>query len=263
MNELTDYLWPTQAELHHAVRQGTGRGIRVAVLDSGIATSHEALAGNSLRDDLIFLPSSDEFSVNTIEGSGQDDYGHGTAVAWLIWSLAPEVEIGSFRILAAENRNSKQLLVHQAAMTAIDRGYDILHCSFGHRAAAVYALDYKSWIDAAYVANRHIVAACDNAGSKASVFPAHFNSVIGVNRMAGVAEDALFRHAGNLVEFLALGENVRVPWAGGSWKTVIGTSFAAPRVTALAARVLGMFPNLTAAQMKAVLQGLARPLAVA
>ena len=80
---MTVWISPTQAM--QAIEKGDGHGVRIAVLDSGIETSHPYFAGRRLNDDVV----SDE-NGNLPQGNGKDIYGHGTAVAGIIWSLAPE-----------------------------------------------------------------------------------------------------------------------------------------------------------------------------
>ena len=256
MNRRQAIHWPDGAAILSAFRDGDGAGVKVAILDSGVEIAHSAFEGRSLRDDLDFQSAPDESVIQTA-GNGEDAYGHGTAIAWLIWSMAPAAEIGSFRVMGDGRLTSKRQLVRAAAHEALMRGYQILNCSFGHRAAALYSLDYKEWVDAAYVAGCSIVAACDNAGSRQQVFPAHFSSVIGVDRAAVADPEGLLRRAGQLVEFAAPGENVLVPWKDESWKTVIGSSYAAPRVTGWVARLISQVPDLSTAQVKAALQAAA------
>lgn len=248
--------WPEATALLEAFRNGDGADVKIAVLDSGVEIAHPAFAGKSLEDDLDFRSAPDE-SIILGAGDGQDAYGHGTAIAWLIWAVAPAARIGSFRIMGDGRLTSKRDLVREAAHEAMRRGYQVLNCSFGHRAAALYAMDYKEWVDAAFVCDCSIVAACDNAGSRQQVFPAHFPSVIGVDRSAKPLD--LLRRPGQLVEFSAHSENVRVPWKDNAWKTVIGSSYAAPKVAGLVARLLSALPDLSAAQVKAALQALATP----
>ena len=257
MNRRQAIQWPDGAAILSAFREGDGAGVKVAILDSGVEIAHPGFAGKCLKDDLDFQSAPDE-SIIVAPGKGEDAYGHGTAIAWLIWSVAPAAEIGSFRVMGDGRLTSKRQLVRAAAHEALERGYQILNCSFGHRAAALYSLDYKEWVDAAYVAGASIVAACDNAGSGQQVFPAHFASVIGVDRSSVTDPEILLRRSGQLVEFAAPGENVVVPWKDESWKTVIGSSYAAPRVAGMVARLISRIPHLSATQVKSALQAVAR-----
>jgi subtilisin family serine protease len=85
----------TRADLHHL----TGKGVRIAVLDSGIDTTHPALDGLKLADDIAF--ERDGPFLKAVDTSG-DVIGHGTAIAWIIRSMVPDAEIGSFRVLDAD-----------------------------------------------------------------------------------------------------------------------------------------------------------------
>jgi subtilisin len=113
---------------------------------------------------------------------------------------------------------------------------------------------YKDWTDRAYLEHRHVVAACNNEDFRRSEWPGDFTSVITVDMRADVPEDALYRHQpGALVEFAALGVGVRLPWKGGRWTVSTGSSFAAPRVSALLARLLSVYPSLNPWEAKALL----------
>jgi subtilisin len=64
---------------------------------------------------------------------------------------------------------------------------------------------------------------------------------------------------GQLVEFAALGEDIEVAWTGGGRKKVTGSSFAAPHISGLLARLLSGCPTLTPLQAKSLLHTLAAP----
>ena len=120
-------------------------------------------------------------------------------------------------------------------------------------------VEYKAWVDEAYLKGVHVVAACNNEDFNAPMWPAYFPSVIAVN-MARTDEDTVFYYRrGTLVEFAAKGVDVRVVWSGGGEKVVTGSSFAAPRLAGLLARLLSVFPHLTPLEAKAILHRLAVP----
>ena len=76
-------------------------------------------------------------------------------------------------------------------------------------------------------------------------------------RMLG-CDFVLFREK-TLVEFAAKGENVPVAWLGYGMKIESGSSFAAPRVTGLLARLLSVAPNLPPAHVLDLLHRIAEP----
>jgi len=247
--------WPTLEQARSFLRQGTGRGIKIAVLDSGIETTHPLLNGLKLTDDLAFLD--DGLQISASPGNGSDVFGHGTAIAGIIRQVAPEAEIGSFRVLSDQLR-SRTLIIREGARQALKRGYHILNCSFGC-GREDHVLQYKDWIDGAYVRGRHIVASCNNQDYLKREWPGYFPTVITSTFTQCDQPDAFFSRSGYLVEFAARGQDIEVPWRGGAKKKVTGSSFATPHMTGLLARILSAAPDLSPLQAKSLLHSLASP----
>lgn len=245
--------WPSLDEARTALRDGTGRGIKIAVLDSGVEFNHPALAGLKVADDLAVVD--DGIQLRVVPGEGRDAYGHGTAVAGIIQQLAPEASIGSFRVLGSHLR-SRTMIIREAARLALERGYHILNCSFGC-GREDHVLLYKDWIDEAYLQGRHIVAACNNQDFTKREWPGHFPSVITVNFANYTSPEEFHYRRGQLVEFAAHGQDVDVPWLGGERKQVTGSSFAAPHVSGLLARLISKVSALSPLEAKALLARLA------
>jgi len=245
--------WPSLETARHALQHGRGQGIRVAVLDSGVESTHPALAGTTLGDDIAVVE--EEFQLQVVPGEGVDTYGHGTAVAGIIHQLAPEATLGSFRVLGPHLR-SRTMIIREAARLALERGYHILNCSFGC-GREDHVLFYKDWIDEAYIRGRHIVAACNNQDFTKREWPGHFPTVITVNFTRSATPEMIRRRHGNLVEFEANGQDIAVAWLGGTRKQVTGSSFAAPHVTGLLARLMSGLPALSPLEAKALLRRLA------
>ncbi|MCB1077155.1 MAG: S8 family serine peptidase [Verrucomicrobiae bacterium] len=252
-DRFSDSAWPSPDQALAALREGSGEGIRIAVIDSGVDFSHPALATAHRGDDIAV--STDGIRLIIKENSGEDVFGHGTAVAGTIHHVAPHAEIGSFRALDGDNR-SRSFIIAECARQAIQRGYHIINCSFGCRGLARHVMEYKDWTDAAYVAGIHVVAAGSNLSDTIREWPAHFPSVIGVG-MADCGENELRCRPDRLVCFAAKGERVRVPWLDGGWRVETGSSFAAPRVTGFLARLLSQYPSLRPDLAKALLRAVA------
>jgi subtilisin family serine protease len=247
--------WPTLEEAGALLQKGTGRGIKVAVLDSGVEAGHPLLEGLALADDVAVVD--DGLKLSTLPGEGRDVFGHGTAIAGIIRQIAPEAEIGSFRVLSEQLR-SRTLIIREGARQALKRGYHILNCSFGC-GREDHVLQYKDWIDGAYLRGRHIVASCNNEDYLKREWPGYFPTVITVTFTQAERPDAFFCRRGCLVEFGARGQDVEVAWSGGGKKKVTGSSFATPHVAGLLARLISGCPNLSPLQVKALLQELAAP----
>ncbi|MFV1994355.1 MAG: S8 family serine peptidase [Verrucomicrobiales bacterium] len=247
--------WISPEEARAALAHGRGKGVRVAVIDSGIDADHPKLDGMALRDSVAIVEEGGRLRVD--ENAGSDVYGHGTAIAGIVHEVAPEAEVGSFRVLDARNL-SRTAIICEGVRQAINRGYHIINCSFGCRGLAKFVLPHKAWIDEAYLRGVHVVAACNNFDLMEPEWPGHFSSVITVN-MARTDSDFFFCRRNTLVEFAARGENVEVAWMGGGKKLESGSSFAAPRVTGYLARILSEAPGLPPAHMLDLLHRIADP----
>jgi len=247
--------WITPEEAIEAIECGNGKGVRVAVLESGIEARHPALAGLELADDVAIV--ADGMKLKHVPGDGRDLFGHGTAIASIIRSVAPEAEIGSFRVLG-EALSSRTAIILEGARMAIEKGYNILNCSLGC-GVPEHVLRYKDWVDEAYVKGVHVVAACNNSDFTRPEWPAFFTSVLTVNMARTEKAGDLYYRPGHLVEFAAAGVDVEVAWSGGATKKVTGSSFAAPRVTGMLACLLSQQPGIAPLQAKALFHRLARP----
>jgi len=247
--------WLSPDDVTALLEAGTGRGVRVAIIDSGVELTHARLAGLTLRDDVRIVEQNGMLA--TVANDGVDDFGHGSAVAGIIRDLAPEVELGSFHVLDGTNSTRSRMII-EAVRLALDAGYHVLNCSFGC-GDLDQVLDYKTWVDEAYLRGVHVVAACNNENYMRPEWPGHFGTVLTVN-MARTNEAFRFWYkSGTLVEFAAMGVNVDVVWRGGRTKNMSGSSFAAPRVTGLLARLLSLRPDITPVQAKALFHRVADP----
>jgi subtilisin len=238
-----------------ALAEGKGKGVKVAVIDSGIETSHPQLNGLELVDDLAV--EGDGHKLRVVSGKGRDVYGHGTAVAGVLRALAPEVSIGSIRVLGQYN-TSRTAIIQRGVQEALDRGYQILNCSFGCGVQS-QVLQYKTWVDEAYLKGVHVVAACNNMDFTTQEWPAYFTSVISVNMARTQDETVFYYQRGTLIEFAAKGVNVKLPSSGGTQKLVTGSSYAVPRLAALVARMISLCPDLGPLETKVALHRLATP----
>lgn len=249
--------WITPEQTAAAMSRGRGRGIRIAVLDSGVEWDHPGLQNVRVADDIAILQQ--EGCLEAVPGDRVDVFGHGTAVAGIIHELAPEAAIGSFRVLDFQNQSLSEMICFGAHL-AIEGGYHILNCSFGARLKAQVLL-FKNWVDMAYLRGSHVVAACNNEDFRKTEWPGDFTSVITVNMLATPERESIFRNQpGTLVEFAALGVNVNVLWKNGLQREATGSSFAAPRAAGLLARILSIYPNLSPLQAKSLLHQIANGL---
>ena len=242
--------WHNEENVRAALLEGQGEGVRIAVLDSGIEFSHPALEGGKFDEDWII--SAQDGVAHAVPGCGEDIFGHGTAIAGVLLKLAPKASIGSFQVLNPK-LGARNQIIRSGALFAIERGFHILNCSFGCRDdGGRHAMTYKQWVDEAYRQQVHLVTACNNTDAGIQEWPGSFSSSLNVEQVSDLHEPWAYR-PDHPVEF-AVGSHSPLPWRGGSYRDVSGSSFAAPVISAYLARLLGRFPDLTVAQAKGLLQ---------
>src|SRR5260370_86671 len=248
--------WTSAEEAKTAIRTGTGKGVKVAILDSGVENAHVGLGGLQLVDDIAIV--AQENSIQICPGEGKDIYGHATAIAGIIHSIAPDAEIGSFRVLGPKLRSRTQVIC-EGVRQALDRGYQILSCSLGCEGSSKFLLGYKVWIDEAYLEVAHVVSACAHEGFTKREWPSHFSSVISVDMARTDRDDVLFYRPGSLVEFAARGEDVDLLWNNGHRVKASGSSYAAPVASAILARLISIYSRLSPLAAKELLRLTAEP----
>jgi len=182
-------------------------------------------------------------------GEGKDVYGHGTALASIIWKLAPAAEIGSFRVLGPY-LSARSVLVARAAERALELGYEVINCSFTCGLPGHLPL-YKSWADRAARLGVSVVAASGSHEEQRPEWPAHLGTVLGVDCGPG-PDSGLGRREGSPVEFLAPGAEVDVAWNQGGRRLMTGSSFAAAHLSGLVARILSRCEVRDAHLVKAI-----------
>ncbi len=248
--------WVTPEMARAAMASGRGKGIRVAVIDSGVDIDHPLLKDAVFSDSIEF--SEDERTGAIVARDSVDDaYGHGTGVAGLIHKLAPEAEIGSFKVLDARLL-SRTKLICAGVYEAINRGYHILNCSFGCRGLAKFILPHKSWFDETWLQKQFVVAASSNGDGDVVEWPSHFSGVFSVG-MAKTTGDEIYHRPRCMINYAARGEDVEVAWKDHAIMLKTGSSFAAPRVSGALARILSVYPHISPAKMHELLPRIVTP----
>jgi subtilisin family serine protease len=228
-----------------------GAGIRVALLDSGVAETDGTF--KSLR------------SV-AADGSHVDNFdsdGHGSACASLIASsnedapgIAPEVELVSIPV--SFGAGPTQEVVRQGIAAAAQLRCDVISCSFVLPEASAALLDTVRDVCNGGVV---IVAASGNDPSVASAFPERTPNVLVVgpydrNRQLVESGSGLF------TDVLAPGVDLPVVARDGSIATFGESSGAAALTSAVVAIVLAITRSRGTARVGLALEGLAKATAI-
>jgi len=231
-----------------AIAAATGKGVRILIVDSGVETSHPVFEGREIESFCL-----DETCVPVRvqqEASGSDAFGHGTAVASILQAHVPAATLASLRVLGGDLRSHSEHVV-AGVEWGIDRGFDVINCSFGS-SSDQHLRAYKRLVDRAFCRGTILVSACNNVDYRKTDYPASFPTVISTD-YAAMDADQIGRRAGQLVEFVANGRDVPVAWRDGGYRKNTGSSFAAPHVAALVAKIRELRPRWNACDVKAQL----------
>ncbi|MCB1230540.1 MAG: S8 family serine peptidase [Verrucomicrobiae bacterium] len=216
-----------EARWRRKLREATGRGVRIGILDTGVA-DHELSLKGVVRSHCSV---SDSGRIMT-SLRGSDSLGHGTACAWIVKSLAPDAELHSVRIFGRSARERGEKLITGLGF-AIERGWDIINVSLG---TSGFREELTHLANLAAERGIVIIAAASNAPGKSS-FPAELPNVIGVDAATFDSPLAFRYRDDHPIQVEASGVYVRAPWPNGEFSHFTGSSFACPHVTAIAARL--------------------------
>jgi subtilisin len=228
----------------------TGKGIKVAVIDSGVDASHPALE-NSVREHVEIV--SDGEKTKVVKCGPEDAFGHGTACAGIIHSIAPEAEIYSVKVLGSMLRSTGEMFI-AGLKWVIDQNIPLANLSLG-TTREKYFSSLHSLTDRAYFNRLIMVAARSNA--PAPSFPATFSSIIGVKAIYTPDPFDFYFADTPPVEFLVKGVDVKLPWLNHQWEKCTGNSFAAPHLTGIIALIMSKHPYLTPFMVKSILYSIA------
>lgn len=234
------------------LRQSTAAPVTVAVLDSGVDNAHPVLAGR-------LWP-----GISAVGGTDatRDDSpdGHGTHIAGTVVRLTAglPIRVLPIKVLEADSTGDPGDLARAIRLAVDWRGpggerVQVINLSLGQRLAA----PPPELADAVQYALNHgvlLVAAAGNGGRRVTgYYPAAFAGVLSV---AATGADHLPDRASNrgaLIYAPGVGVSSTVP--GGGFGARSGSSFAAPAVSAGAAILWSVFPELSRIQVMAALIG--------
>jgi subtilisin family serine protease len=218
------------ADLH---RVATGKGIKIAVIDSGIQANHPDLAGQLL------------VNRNFVAGQREVPEAHGTGVAGVIAAksdngigiagVAPGARLLGLRACwqrsgAGESTVCDGLSLAKALYFAVQAKADVINLSLSGPDSRLL----RSLIDAALQRGSVVVTAYDR-GQRDGGFPASVSGVIAVSDGSLSAPSAEV--------YIAPGRDVPTTEPGGRWFLVNGSSFSAAHVSGLAALVRQRRPS--------------------
>lgn len=242
--------------IHQSFR---GAGSVVAVLDTGVDSSHPALAGrlgtgwNYVSGNTMTSDVACGCDTN-LDGRTDGAVGHGTFVAGTVALVAPEARILPLRVLDSDGQGSV-FAVTDAILDAVHADVDVINLSFGTDD------DRRSPLldEAIRTAEREgilVVAAAGNSATTVQHYPANAPGALAVTS-TNVANNTLasFSNYGKWVSVAAVGEDLVGPFPGRRYVRWSGTSASTPVVAGQAALLTGAAPTATLAQVRAAIVG--------
>ncbi len=229
----------------------TGRGVRVAILDSGLESDHPALHGRVAESVAVELDRDGEPHV--VADDHGDLFGHGTACGGIILSLAPEAELVSVRVLGSDLRGKGPAFA-AGLEWALEHGVRVANLSLSSKSEAMFGV-FHELADAAYFRNVLLVCAANNVPGPS--YPSLFSSVLSVAAHDEPDPWRFYYNPSPPVEFGAWGVDVPIAWRDGGSTVATGNSFAAPHMAGLAALLASKHPGLTPFEAKAILAAVA------
>ncbi|MER7583064.1 type VII secretion-associated serine protease mycosin [Kitasatospora sp. NPDC097691] len=275
--------WSLQRMLLDELWQGgrtTGKGVKVAVIDTGVDWVNPQLAGQVVATDPNFDKNPPASVGKVQEGSNllvnrdtkepiqghsyEDPVGHGTKVAGIIAArrsdrtgfvgLAPDAQILSIRQNDSDGNGDVATLV-QAIREAVGKGAKVINISQDVRGAGDARFggyqDLKAAVEFAEANKVVVVASSGNDGKEGDTYPGAFPTVLSVGASDRNNERAPFSQYGSFVKVAAPGVDMLSTVPGGGQCVDNGTSFAAPYVSGLAALLVGAHPDWKPAQVRA------------
>lgn len=216
-----------------------GKGIRVAVLDTGIDGAHPDLAAN-YKGGVSFVP-----GQTPADGNSHGTHCAGTIAAAIngngVVGVAPAASLYAVKVLANNGQGNWSWLI-AGINWCIANKMHILSMSLGGGGAPA-ALE--AMCNTAFNNGLLLIAAAGNNGAPvppktSSVdFPGKYKNVVAVSAIDNANMIAGFSSRGPEVELCAPGVNVLSTIPGGGYGTKNGTSMACPHVAGAAAVTWG------------------------
>ena len=240
------------AEAAH--RWATGRGVQVAVVDTGVDVGHPDLSGRVVR-------------VGDFVEHGRRTFTrdvHGTAVVGVlaaaarngigIAGIAPEADILALKACWPKAEGASEAVcdsysLAQALDVAVIARAQVVNLSLSGPDDPLLAR-----ILAAAVERGSAVVAAVDPGRPALGFPASLPGVIAV-----AAEGTPFAAAGGRTVLTAPGDDILAPVPGGGYDFFSGSSMASAQVAGVVALLLERRPDLSPSQVAEILAASARP----
>lgn len=235
--------------------------VTVAVIDSGIDYTHPRLKGR--------IDTYNDYDCYNNDNDAMDDNHHGTHVAGIITDNTLEnVKLIPIKI-TDDDGNTDTNYMKEGLKKALELDIDIINISIASptmlNESAISGL--KSTFDPLFdAAHRRGITICISAGNGAHnanyIFPAFMENTIIVSNCQSDGTIYSGSNYGSVVDLAAPGTDIysTYPVSKGSYKSLTGTSMAAPFVSAAAALLKTMDSDITPPMIERVLKENVNPI---
>ncbi|RSD31301.1 S8 family peptidase [Vibrio pectenicida] len=222
-----------------------GTGVTAYVIDTGVTNTHIEFGGRS-RSGYDFVDN---------DNDSTDCNGHGTHVAGTIggnqYGVAKNVNIVGVRVLSCRGSGSNSGVIGGVNWVAANAsGPSVANMSLGGGVSSsldrAVASAVQSGISFALAAGNSNADACNSS-------PAREPSGLTVGSTTSSDSRSSFSNWGNCVDVFAPGSSIKSAWYDGGYKTISGTSMAAPHVAGVTALYLDENNSLSPSQVSALI----------
>jgi len=216
-----------------------GKGVIVAVLDTGIHTHPDLVKNIDISKCRSFIPN---------EGIFDNTVGHGVHCSGIIAAqndeqgvvgIAPEATIVSIKVLDKNGRSQGNSIV-EGLEYCHKLQPDIINLSLGNISPMPDAYEV---IKRLVKNNIIVVASAGNNGTEGILYPAAYDEVIAVGSYSNstIKDRSLFSSYGDALDIMAPGEEIFSTFLNGQYCVMSGTSMACPHISGVIALLIAYY----------------------
>lgn len=250
-----------------AWKQGVkGAGVYVAVLDTGISTTHPDLEGQYVEERNYAPDEKLNVDPNRDLKFYEDENGHGSNVSGIIAAklnnnnggsgIAPDAKIIPVKVMNADGIGTTITIASGIRYTIDDARANVMNLSLGGYHQDIL---YSNAISDATDAGILVVVSAGNDNTSAVAYPSGYKDAFAVSAIGETKKKSSFSNYGSHIKIAAPGGDIKLSANYDGFKeirgirscykgieniTMIGTSQAAPMVSGAAALIYGKYPEL-------------------